>query len=390
MQTDSIKRFKHFSSYANRREKRKFERLVRISKALHTGYRFKTGYGEESVIVANNGRYIYWKARRGKNTVRLSLETLKGLFVYFDRVRILDRKQAEVFHEYSSAILGLIAAVFINRCKFTRTGRFLRIVMLGVRLYLAGGETTKRDLSVASKAGAKYVLFNYLRIRRGNAWRNYLKEFGLRMILDSSAFTFYAKGYRPTEYNLDNYAECIKENADYIDHYFNMDVIGDWEASMANLEYLQKKHGLDPIPVYHLGEPIMVLDKLVLHGYPVIGLGGLAISTLSDQERITFLDMVFSCYPDQAFHALGISKVQLLQSYPFFSSDSSAWIRVRHKEIILTEEGQRKALLSLCGPECFEKRLNQSLKFWNSLSRPKFYQRWFKCKDGYQLAFNFR
>lgn len=389
MQTDSIKRFKHFTSYANRRERRKFERLSRISKALRLGYCFKTGYGDDNVIIENDGRYIYWQAKRGKNIVRLSLETLKGLFVYFDRVRILDRKQAEVFHVYSSAVLGLLAAVFINRSKFTRTGRFLRIIMIGIRVYLAGGETTKRDLLVASKAGAKYVLFSYRRTRGRNAWRNYLREFGLRMILDSAAFSFYSEGYRPTEYDLDSYATFILENEEYIDHYFNMDVIGDWKASQANLKYLQERHGLDPIPVYHSGEPIEILEKLVSHGYPVIGLGGLAISTLSDQERVCFLDMVFYRYPDQAFHALGISKVQLLQSYPFFSSDSSSWIRVRHKDIILTKNGQRKALLCLAGPACLQERMNQSIDFWNLLSIPKFYKRWFKGKDGYQLVFNF-
>ena len=155
------------------------------------------------------------------------------------------------------------------------------------------------------------------------------------------------------------------------------------------VKYLQERHGLDPVPVYHLSEPIFVLDQLILKGYPVIALGGLALATLTDQERVCFLDTVFSRYPDQAFHALGISKVQLLQSYPFFSSDSSAWIRVRQKEIILTENGQRKAQLCMAGPERLEERMKKSLNFWRSLSVPKFYQRWFKGKDGYQLAFNF-
>lgn len=363
---------RNLANSANRMERRKAERLFRLSVALKPGAVFKTGNGKMNRIITRSSTRLYLKAEKGKETISVSAASIKKMLSYFLRVRVVERKELEVFHKYSSALFGLLAAVYKRKAKVNKVKGYLRLIITGIRLYFAGYERSPSDLRDAVKHGAKYVLASYFYARRSSPrWRYPLETSKLRCILDSGAFSAWMarkNGRDIAPLDIDEYISFIKANSDIIDHYFAFDIVGDWQRTMGSLHYMEQQ-GMTPIPIFHFGTPFEVLEELVSGGYPVIALGGTVNQSKADVEK--FLDKVFSRYPTQAFHGLGISRAEWLQTYPFFSCDSKAWITVRWKEMVLSRYRQYKAPFLQA-----EQRWNQSVKFWTSLERPGVYSRY--------------
>jgi len=369
MDRDAIRKL---ANSANREERRKADRIFRISSVLKAGAEFTTGNGKINQVIMTATNKVYLKARNGQETISISVGKIKKMLAYFLRVRVVERKELEIFHAHSSALFGLLAAIYGKKSKINRLGRgCLRLIMNGIRLFFAGFERSPGDLREAVRHGAKHVLASYFYTRSSSRWRFYLEKFKLRCILDSGAFSAWMaqrNGRKVDPLDIDQYIEFIRANDDVIDHYFAFDYIGDWRRTMQALRYMEQKQ-MAPIPIFHLGTPMEVLAELVADGYPVIALGGTVNQKKSDIEA--FFNKVFTLYPDQAFHGLGVSRAEWLQRYPFFTCDSKAWITVRWKELILSKYSQLRA------PQIeVEQRWNQSVKFWTSLERPGVYSRY--------------
>ena len=85
-----------------------------------------------------------------------------------------------------------------------------------------------------------------------------------------------------------------------------------------------KADGLDPIPIYHYGESRKWLDMLLGSGCTYIGLGGMGNANRA--ERAAWLDSVFHDLPDGIkVHGFGVSAINLLFRYPWYSADSMTW-----------------------------------------------------------------
>ena len=78
-----------------------------------------------------------------------------------------------------------------------------------------------------------------------NCWKLY-REYGIEIMADSGAYSAWKRGI---ELSLEGYMNWLTEND--IKQYFNMDVVGDPAASMANLQKMEAA-GFTPIPVFHL------------------------------------------------------------------------------------------------------------------------------------------
>ena len=99
--------------------------------------------------------------------------------------------------------------------------------------------------------------------------------------------------------------------------------------------------GFNPIPVYHFGEPIEVLDDMVKR-YPLVGLGGTVGQPLTTKEQ--FFRRVFGRYPQGRFHALGTTNERLITQFPFESVDSVWWVyKFRDKTVRLSQGTDRKS-----------------------------------------------
>lgn len=162
-----------------------------------------------------------------------------------------------------------------------------------------------------------------------------------RFFLDSGAYSAWTRG---TVIDLQEYCEFIKANIDQIEVYASLDVIPGKpgkhasprerqeaaDASYANYLYMLGE-GLEPLPVYHYGEETIYLDRILQHT-DYIGIGGL-VGVPSDL-RIQWLDRVFDRLTDEdgmphtKTHGFGMTSVPLIFRYPWFSVDSTTWIKI--------------------------------------------------------------
>lgn len=168
-----------------------------------------------------------------------------------------------------------------------------------------------------------------------------------KLFIDCGAYTAYTQG---VTIDIDQYISYINEIIDYIDIFASLDIINGSgvedsdEQTYKNYLYIKErvrdKHKL--LPTYHQGDNVKYL-KLYLQDLDIdyIALGGLVGSTRNN------LDAFFQkCYkviqevrPDIKVHAFGMTSKPLLNSYPFTSADSTAWIMTGANGCIMSPWG---------------------------------------------------
>ena len=192
-----------------------------------------------------------------------------------------------------------------------------------MRVYFAGVD---RNLLGTVFDGAN-VLFSYASLNR--AGRDSVPKGNFASVmLDSGAFSAYRSG---RQVNIVRYCEFIERNYEQIDVYVNMDVIGNAEASMANLRFMQVR-GLSPLPVFHYGEDFDVLRRL-RDDWPLVGLGGMV--PRSRPRMREWLSVVFDRYPHD-YHGFGIGDTSLIKDFPFHSIDNTTWKRIVQGPVLRT------------------------------------------------------
>lgn len=163
-----------------------------------------------------------------------------------------------------------------------------------------------------------------------------------RFFLDSGAYSAWSRG---TVIDIDEYCEFIRANIELIDVYASLDVIPGApgrqattterdeaaEASWKNYIYMVEQ-GLDPLPVYHYGEHPRFLERMLEAKILYIGIGGL-VGVPSTPRRV-WLDRVFDRITDAdgmpivKTHGFGMTAVPLIFRYPWYSIDSTTWIKI--------------------------------------------------------------
>lgn len=159
-------------------------------------------------------------------------------------------------------------------------------------------------------------------------------EYPVKLMLDSSAYSAWKSG---VEINLDEYISYCLANQAYLDTIVNLDVIpGEFgrkpsvdeveasaEQGYSNLKKMEA-HGLSPIPVFHQGERWYWLKRLIGEGYPYIGIS--PANDRSTRAKRDWLDEAFDIVPSSTrTHAFGMTQVDLLFRFPFYSCDSMTW-----------------------------------------------------------------
>lgn len=140
--------------------------------------------------------------------------------------------------------------------------------------------------------------------------------------LDSGAFSAATVG---KEIDIDRYIAFIKKYKPSLDVYATLDVIGDWQATVENTEYIESK-GLEPLPVFHYKSPRAELERMCAK-YDYIALGGLVPIARQRTKLRSWLDFCFSVIGTSTkVHGLGMTGVWCLERYPFYSVDSTAYL----------------------------------------------------------------
>lgn len=132
---------------------------------------------------------------------------------------------------------------------------------------------------------------------------------------------------------VDKYAAFIKANGDAVDHYVNVDVIHNAKRSWKVQQYLEKEHGLNPIPVIHMGTGVEWLEHYLERGYKFIGLGGVALEG-TRLSYIRWADQMFDRLCDNRerlpcvkVHGFAMTAYASLVRYPWYSVDSASWVK---------------------------------------------------------------
>ena len=169
-------------------------------------------------------------------------------------------------------------------------------------------------------------------------------------IIDSGAFTVWNKG---GVINIDDYGDKLLQFLQHFDVAANLDVIPgkqgmaakdltreitDDAARQSWANYLiltdkMKANGIDGnriMPIYHQGESIDWLKRMVDHGCDYIGIS--PSNDYATGQRALWLDDVYE-YLNKLpklprTHGYAVTSPVLMRQYPWFSVDSSSWIQL--------------------------------------------------------------
>jgi len=144
------------------------------------------------------------------------------------------------------------------------------------------------------------------------------------IFLDSGAFSAFTGKANITVESYSLWLQMNLEKYPQIKVYAALDAIGDSIGTQKNLEYMEAQ-GLEPLPVYHYGEPTEVLNKLCTN-YDYVALGGLASKRMGQEKLRLFWEWVSQEYPDTRFHAFGIGVFNVFSKFQPYSVDTTLWV----------------------------------------------------------------
>jgi len=207
-----------------------------------------------------------------------------------------------------------------------------------MEIYLAGNKTGKSNPELFAIAQNNNTLMSYA---EGEKPEQKIKLYDQaspnkslpRVLIDSGAFTAYTCGKVIKVEDYGNWALAFRKKWEHRVkslHFFNLDVIGDQNASEINLHKLEKM-GLNPIPIFTFKADFKHLEKM-LKTYNYIALGGLV-----GQKPKHLTAWLNSCFKYvlrhkkktgklTKIHLLGVTKKSVLMTYPCYSADSSGWV----------------------------------------------------------------
>lgn len=129
----------------------------------------------------------------------------------------------------------------------------------------------------------------------------------------------------------DRYVRFLRKHEHETEVYTNLDIVNHPEATYENQKWFERK-GLHPLPVWHFGTDVKWLCKYIDEGYDYIGIGGMVPNPYKILKPS--LDALFTkyiCdkhgYPTVKIHGFAATSIPLMVRYPWFSVDSSTWIK---------------------------------------------------------------
>jgi hypothetical protein len=212
--------------------------------------------------------------------------------------------------------------------------------------YAEGGSVylklNEREQDAVNELAYDLESFHYV---KGPRLVNHLRETGIKVFLDSGAYSAHTLGVK---LDVAEYCDYILEHRDIlrVDDGVGMvsvlDGIGDAELTWQNQLEMERR-GVHPLPCFHSGESPKYLKRYVAN-YPYITLGGM-VGARPD-ELVKWLDPLWERYlidgagrPKVRVHGFGITSIPLMERYPWASCDSSSWIQSASFGGIITRFG---------------------------------------------------
>lgn len=211
-------------------------------------------------------------------------------------------------------------------------------------LYFAGSRTSKVDDWLSANHMPR--LYSQLNDRTGiQKWTEYLERG--KLFIDSGAHSAHTKDF---EVNVDKYIDYVNALDDYVTIFAQVDkipgvyrkpkTIKDWEEAPAqsweNFQYMHErlKSPEKCLPVFHQGENMKWLKTICEAKFdgksiPYIGISPRGDVRVKDKEQFIsdcFQIIQESSNPDVKVHAFGMTTLDVLERYHFYSADSTTWL----------------------------------------------------------------
>lgn len=229
-------------------------------------------------------------------------------------------------------------------------------------LYFAGVQNLIADHTLMDMGSCR--LYSQLRDRaRGKLWLQHSKENpGTKVFVDSGAFTAWTKG---KTIDVDDYINYINTNTEQLTLFASVDNIPgeskrkptlkekeespklSWDNYLYMRERVKEPDKL--LPVFHIGEDFKYLKNMLESKFngkhiPYIGLGG----TVGIRKKGVKENWYKECFdiikessnPNIKVHAFGMTKLDILESFPFTSADSTSWLMTSVYGFIYTKYGK--------------------------------------------------
>lgn len=199
-----------------------------------------------------------------------------------------------------------------------------------MRIYLA---SPGNQLHAEMMAGC-HVLESFA-LHAQRAWMVRYRPTFVSMMLDSGAYSEMTTG-KPVD--LGAYIDFAQQHTAGYDEIVNLDTISGEVAervasSQRNLQTMRDA-GLDPLPVFHQGEPFSVLADLASCGR--VGLG--FQRPIRGAEE--WLDDCFERLPSSVrVHGFAMANEKFTKRYPFHSVDSATWFHEWRALMALSGQG---------------------------------------------------
>lgn len=187
-----------------------------------------------------------------------------------------------------------------------------------MNLHFAGQDGILERQKMLLDCGVKHRLESFFTLRGKPCAQ------GFNLLLDSGGFSARTKG---TIISVKEYADYVNKNN--VVNAFNLDT-NDVDETLENQKYLLANTKANIIPIFHYSDyvdgHIDLLDDF-MRDFKYISVGGLVGNTINRQNKMKFLDYVFYKTRDVVpVHGLGITQLDFLKRYPFYSVDSTSWI----------------------------------------------------------------
>lgn len=170
------------------------------------------------------------------------------------------------------------------------------------------------------------------------------------VILDSGAFSAWRLG-KPIK--IDEYCDFLLANQSWMGHYVNLDVINPQDPERAasesfdNLMHMRKR-GLKPVPVFHVGEDISWLFRMLDLGCDYIGLSASSLVSRNQVDDWYAIAWEHLCTPDghpiARAHAFGEGRLGSMLKFPWYSADSTSWVYDSQRNGAMTMPGGVKVV----------------------------------------------
>ena len=220
-------------------------------------------------------------------------------------------------------------------------------------LYFAG--TQKKEIMDYIRDTGLAKLYSYVDDKKLiNRYRE--GETRGKLFIDSGAFSV---AHRDAFIDIDKYIEYINATPG-VDIFAQLDIIPfpvlneetakhsaekSWENYCYMMERVLPERQDSVIPVFHFGEDIKYLEQMLNTEHngklpPYIGIGGRhGVSTEAQRQyfKSIFDTIRASKNPNVKVHAFGMTTLSLLEEFPFYSADSTSWLKTAVYGSIMTK-----------------------------------------------------